>query len=328
MLIWAPIWGWVIAANVLLGINQGLTWSTTVVMKIDLVGPRRRGLAMGLNEAAGYVAVAATALLTGYLAAQYGLRPAPFLLGLAFAALGLRLSGVFVRETRDHARLEAGAPHPAPTAPRPPARRADRPAGLHASPASASRRCRRPARPGWSTTSTTAWPGACSRSCSPPPACGVASIGMLVALYPAVWGLGQMATGALSDRWGRKQLITAGMLAPGRRLALDRRRHTASPSGRSAPCCSGPAPPWSTPPCSPSSATSPTRPGGPAPSASTGSGATAATPSAPSSPASPPTCSALRAAVWVVAAITAASGLVVAVRMYETHPADRSATNR
>ncbi|WP_369028491.1 MFS transporter, partial [Nocardia farcinica] len=91
MLIWAPSWSWVIVANVLLGISQGLTWSTTVVMKIDLAGPARRGLAMGLNEAAGYAAVAATALATGYLAESYGLRPTPFLLGIAFAALGLGL---------------------------------------------------------------------------------------------------------------------------------------------------------------------------------------------------------------------------------------------
>ncbi|MGH3585974.1 MAG: MFS transporter, partial [Pseudonocardia sp.] len=92
MLIWAPSWGWVVAANVLLGLNQGLTWSTTVIMKIDLVGPRRRGLAMGLNEAAGYGAVAVTSLAAGYLAARYGLRPAPFLLGVSYAVLGLGLS--------------------------------------------------------------------------------------------------------------------------------------------------------------------------------------------------------------------------------------------
>ena len=107
MLIWAPSWGWVIVANALLGISQGLTWSTTVVMKIDLVGPARRGLAMGLNEAAGYGAVAVTALATGYLAESYGLRPAPFLLGVAFAALGLGLSTLAVKETREHARFEA-----------------------------------------------------------------------------------------------------------------------------------------------------------------------------------------------------------------------------
>src|SRR5206468_6246505 len=107
LLIWAPSWTWVVAANVLLGINQGLTWSTTVIMKIDLVGPARRGLAMGLNEAAGYVAVAVTALATGLLAARYGLRPEPFFLGLAYAALGLGLSTAFVRETRAYAWHEA-----------------------------------------------------------------------------------------------------------------------------------------------------------------------------------------------------------------------------
>src|SRR5207302_6258469 len=107
LLIWAPSWGWVVAANVLLGISQGLTWSTTVIMKIDLVGPGRRGLAMGLNEAAGYGAVAATALATGYIAARAGLRPEPFFLGLAYAGLGLGLSIFFVRETQGHARQEA-----------------------------------------------------------------------------------------------------------------------------------------------------------------------------------------------------------------------------
>ena len=112
LLIWAPSWAWVIVANVALGISQGLTWSTTVVMKIDLVGPSRRGLAMGLNEAAGYGAVAVTALATGYLAQDYGLRPAPFLLGIAFAALGLGLSTVAVKETRGHARLEAATHRP------------------------------------------------------------------------------------------------------------------------------------------------------------------------------------------------------------------------
>ena len=107
MLIWAPTWWWVIVANVLLGISQGLTWSTTVIMKIDLVGPHRRGFAMGLNEAAGYGAVAATALATGFIAAQSGLRPEPFYLGIAFAALGLGVSTLFVRETRGYAAAEA-----------------------------------------------------------------------------------------------------------------------------------------------------------------------------------------------------------------------------
>jgi len=107
LLMWAPTWGWVIFANVLLGVNQGLTWSTTIIMKIDLVGPAKRGLAMGFNEAAGYIAVAATALATGFIAEEYGLRPEPFYLGLAFAALGLGISTLFVRETRGHATHEA-----------------------------------------------------------------------------------------------------------------------------------------------------------------------------------------------------------------------------
>ena len=107
LLIWAPSWDWIVVANVLLGVNQGLTWSTTVIMKIDLVGPARRGLAMGLNEASGYGAVALTAFATGLIAERFGLRPAPFLLGVAYAGLGLGLSTLLVRETRGHARHEA-----------------------------------------------------------------------------------------------------------------------------------------------------------------------------------------------------------------------------
>ena len=107
LVIWAPSWGWVVAANVLLGVNQGLTWSTTVIMKIDLVGPHRRGLAMGLNEFAGYLAVAVTALATGYVAEAFGLRPEPFYMGIGIAAAGLALSALFVRDTAEHVELEA-----------------------------------------------------------------------------------------------------------------------------------------------------------------------------------------------------------------------------
>jgi MFS family permease len=107
LIIFAPSWGWVVFANVLLGINQGLCWSTTVIMKIDLVGPARRGLAMGLNEAAGYGAVSLSAIAAGYLAATYALRPQPFLLGISFALAGLLLSLFFVRESHGHARHEA-----------------------------------------------------------------------------------------------------------------------------------------------------------------------------------------------------------------------------
>src|ERR671933_1172457 len=107
MIIFAPSWGWVVAANALLGINQGLAWSTTVIMKIDLVGPERRGLAMGLNEFAGYLAVALAAFATGEVASRYGLRPAPFYLGVAFVVLGLALSAALVRDTTSHVRHEA-----------------------------------------------------------------------------------------------------------------------------------------------------------------------------------------------------------------------------
>ncbi len=208
LLIWAPNWGWVVAANVLLGINQGLTWSTTVIMKIDLVGPARRGLAMGLNEAAGYGAVAITALTTGYLAAAYGLRPAPFLLGAAYIALGLGLSAAAIRETRGYARREAASHVPAAGQP-----------GEHLTTGQIA----------WLTSFTEPALSAASQAgmvnnLNDGLAWGVfpvlfarhglsvAQIGILAALYPAVWGAGQLATGALSDRIGRKGLITAGML--------------------------------------------------------------------------------------------------------------------
>ncbi len=113
MIGWGPSWGWVIAANALLGINQGFAWSMTVIMKVDLVGSKSRGLAVGLNECAGYVSVGLTAFLTGYLAERYGLRPEPFYLGIGYTALGLILSILLVRDTRDHVGLEIshhGAP--------------------------------------------------------------------------------------------------------------------------------------------------------------------------------------------------------------------------
>src|SRR5690242_20671185 len=109
MIIAAPSWKWVIAANALLGINQGFAWSMTVIMKIDLVGPKSRGLAVGLNEFAGYLAVGVTAFLTGYIASEYGLRPAPIYLGVAYAVLGTVLSILLVNDTREHVRLETAA---------------------------------------------------------------------------------------------------------------------------------------------------------------------------------------------------------------------------
>ena len=211
MLIWAPDWTWVVAANILLGINQGLTWSTTVVMKIDLVGPRQRGLAMGLNEAAGYGAVAVTSLLAGYLAGQYGLRPAPFLVGVAYTALALVLSGIFVRETRDHALLDAG-------------RHTARPDGLHDH-LHADMTDREIAiqtsfrEPALSSASQAGLVNNLNFGLSwglfpllfATAGLTVGQIGLLFALYPAVWGVGQLFTGAISDRVGRKHLISVGM---------------------------------------------------------------------------------------------------------------------
>jgi MFS family permease len=200
LLIWAPGWGWVIVANVLLGLNQGLAWSSTVIMKIDLVGPARRGLAMGLNEAAGYLAVALTALATGFIAAQAGLRPEPFFLGLAIAGLGLGVSAVFVRETRGFVQLERSSEPPQPwrmtfmrTSFRDPSLSAASQAGLVNN-----------------LNDGMAWGLLPLFYASH--GLAVAEIGLLAAVYPAVWGLAQIGTGALSDRIGRKGLIVGGML--------------------------------------------------------------------------------------------------------------------
>jgi len=215
LLIWAPSWGWVIAANVLLGINQGLTWSTTVVMKIDLVGPRQRGLAMGFNEAAGYGAVAVTAVIAGYLASQYGLRPAPFLVGLAYAVIGLSLSATVIQESHDHAKLEA-ANHrgvddrgPALTDPQIFLRTSVSEPALSAA-----------SQAGLVNNLNFGLSWGLFPILFASAGISVQRIGILVAAYPAVWGVGQILTGGLSDRWGRKHLITAGMLVQACALAL------------------------------------------------------------------------------------------------------------
>jgi MFS family permease len=215
LLIWAPSWGWVVFANVLLGVNQGLAWSVTVIMKIDLVGPAKRGTAMGFNEAAGYGAVAVAAWATGAIAETAGLRPAPFLLGLAFAALGIGLSSVFVRETAGHVAHEVALRS-------------------------------RPAHGATHVTGATGHEGDLTarqvfalgtwrdRSLSSASQAGLvnnlnegmawglfpvffalggfelSTVGLLVAIAPAVWGVGQLFTGALSDRVGRKWLIAGG----------------------------------------------------------------------------------------------------------------------
>ena len=214
LLAWAPTWGWVVAANVLLGISQGLTWSTTVVMKIDLVGPGRRGLAMGLNEAAGYLAVAGAALATGWLAQAYGLRPAPFLVGLAVAAVGLGLSAVLVRETREHARLE-GRLHPRGTGHQAVGRRQVFVRTTVTDPALSSA-----SQAGLVNNLNDGLAWGLFPVLYAATGMSVARVGVLAAVYPAVWGLGQLVTGALSDRWGRKWLIVGGMLLQAAALAL------------------------------------------------------------------------------------------------------------
>jgi MFS family permease len=299
----------------LLGVNQGLTWSTTVIMKIDHVGPERRGFAMGLNEAAGYIAVALTALATGVIAEQYGLRPEPFFLGVAFAALGVGLSTVFVRETIGHARHEAelhvttnAALHDqlstrevfALTSFREPALSSCSQAGLVNN-----------LNDGLAWGLLPLYFAAAGLS--------VERIGVLAAIYPAVWGLGQLYTGALSDRIGRKQLIVGGMLTQGAAIAL-----IAATTGFL---------PWA------------------AAAALLGVGTAMVYPTllAAIGDVAHPAWRArsvgvyrlwrdggfavgailagliadwlgMGAAIWTVAALTAVSGIVVALRMYETHP--------
>jgi MFS family permease len=211
LVIWAPSWSWIVVANVLLGLNQGLAWSTTVIMKIDLVGPKRRGLAMGLNEFSGYLAVAFAALGTGYIAQAYGLRPEPFYLGIACAAMGLLLSLLFVQETHQHAAAE-----------------------------SESGMADRELQPSAREILTASWRDPALGSASQAgmvnnlndglawglfplffadAGLDLARIGILSFTYPAVWGLAQVWTGALSDRIGRKVLIASGMLLQGAALA-------------------------------------------------------------------------------------------------------------
>jgi MFS family permease len=320
LLMWAPSWGWVIVANVLLGVNQGLTWSTTVIMKIDLAGPAKRGLAMGFNEAAGYGAVAITALATGFIAARYGLRPEPFYLGVAYAGLGLGLSVFFVRETHGHARHEA-ATHVAASG------------DLHG---------------GLSTHEvfvlTSFKEKALSAACQAGlvnnlndglawglfplffarHGLSVGRIGVLAALYPAVWGLGQLVTGAMSDKWGRKRFIAGGMWTQAVAIGLIAASDSfASWAFGATLLGAGTAMVYPTLLAAVGDVAHPLwrasavgvyrlwRDGGFAVGALL-AGIIA-------------DLFGLVAAIWAVAALTAASGLVVAVRMYETHPRHPSA---
>jgi len=212
IIIWAPSWWWVVAANILLGINQGLAWSMTVNMKIDLVGPRRRGLALGFNEAAGYLSVAAAAFVAGVIAAHFGIRPAPFYLGIVFVATGLALSVLFVRDTAPFVAVEATS-HPA---------NVSAPSLRHSF---AEATWRRPYLFGLSQAGFVnnlndglAW-GIfplffASRGLS------LERIAVLAALYPLLWGGLQLGTGWASDALGRRTFIVGGMLLQGMAVAL------------------------------------------------------------------------------------------------------------
>ena len=207
----APSWGWVVFANVLLGINQGLCWSTTVIMKIDLVGPKQRGLAMGFNEAAGYLAVSAAALAAGYLATAYALRPQPFLLGVVFAVCGLLLSLIFVRESRDYARLEARLTPAASTGTQGATQETPSFGTIFARTSWQDRTLFAVSQAGLVNNLNDGLSWGLFPLYFAAAGLDTARIGLLVATYPAVWGVGQLATGALSDVVGRKKLIALGM---------------------------------------------------------------------------------------------------------------------
>jgi len=324
LLAFGPGWGWIIAANVLLGVNQGLTWSTTVIMKIDLVGPARRGLAMGLNEAAGYAALALTAFATGLLAARYGLRPAPFFLGMAVAGLGLGLSTLFVRETREHARYEARTHATSPA----PALVGDAASGTTAAHLSTrevfvltsfkERALSAVSQAGLVNNLNDGMAWGIFPVFFAAGGLSVARIGVLVALYPVVWGVGQLVTGALSDRVGRKWLIAGGMWTQAAAIGIIAAGHGFGPWAAGALLLgAGTAMVYPTLLAAIGDVAHPAwrassvgvyrlwRDGGFAVGALL-SGVIADR-------------LGLVPAIWTVAALTAASGVLVAVRMYETH---------
>ncbi len=216
IIIFANHWFWFDIANVLLGVNQALCWSMTVIMKVDLVGPKRRGLALGLNEFAGYLAVGFTAWITGYIASMYALRPQPFYLGIGVAIAGLLLSAFFAKESIHHAKLEAQLHHAVSDA---------------AADSAGTSTTRRPSLR--EIFALASWKDRDLFACSQAGlvnnlndgmswgiyplffasfGLGVAAIGTIKAVYPAAWGILQVFTGPLSDRWGRKRLIAGGMI--------------------------------------------------------------------------------------------------------------------
>jgi len=212
MIGWGPSWSWIVAANALLGINQGFAWSMTVIMKVDLVGPKSRGLAVGLNEFAGYVSVGVTAFLTGYIAQRYGLRPAPFLLGIAYAVLALVLSLLLVRDTRGHVGVEIS--HAAPAVETLSFWQIFRRASF------GDRNLFAASQAGLVNNLNDGMSWGIFPLFFAAFGLSIERIGILKAIYPAVWGVLQVATGPLSDRWGRKGLIAAGMWVQAAALLL------------------------------------------------------------------------------------------------------------
>lgn len=200
ILMFAPSWNWIIAANILLGINQGLTWSSTVVMKIDLVGEKQRGFAMGLNEFAGYIAVALVAFLTGWIASEYGIRPYPFYVGIALVVLGLVGSIFFIKDTKHHVAKET-----------------------------VTNVIPRLKNIFWDTTWKDKNLGSVTQAglvnnLNDGMAWGIfpillatkgftiSQIGIVTAIYPAVWGIGQLFTGKMADKFCKKDMLYVGML--------------------------------------------------------------------------------------------------------------------
>lgn len=204
LLMWAPTWNWILIANIFLGISQGLTWSTTVIMKIDLAGPNRRGLALGLNEFAGYFAAACSALATGYIASNFGLRPEPFYLGIVYVCLGIVLSIFLVKETKMHAIYEANRKRMVQND-----KLTSRSVFLKTS--FLDKNLSSISQAGFvnNLNDGIAWglfPLLYANS-----NLGLSEIGLIAAVYPGTWSLAQLGTGYLSDKWGRKGLIVLGM---------------------------------------------------------------------------------------------------------------------
>jgi MFS family permease len=213
MIGWGPSWGWIVAANALLGVSQGLAWSMTVIMKVDLVGPKSRGLAVGLNEFAGYLSLGITAFLTGYIAQRYGLRPQPFYLGIVYALLGLAISALFIEDTTHHVGLEV-AQHGAETQERVSFRDIFRRTSF------GDRNLFAASQAGLVNNLNDGMSWGIFPLFFASFGLSIERIGVLKAAYPIMWGVLQTITGPLSDRWGRKGLIVAGMWVQAAALLL------------------------------------------------------------------------------------------------------------